>query len=164
MPQDQRLVQTAVLGSAESEVPVMLPMNAADLDGFRRQYAGESFWCGRWLGGCGGRLSDKRYEQRVCHFSHVPDPARGPCRRANVGITSADHLYIRQQILGWLAGQDIAAVARMSEGARLGGEVLFDPAAYGCLRVLLDQDAAAPLPQRAARPYWAPVSPTIRTS
>lgn len=145
MLRDQRLVQTAVIGHTESEIPVVLPMQAGEVNVFRRAHAADTFWCGRWLGGCGGRLTVKTYQDRVCHFAHVPDPGRGPCHRASVGVASADHLYIKQQILAWLAGQCVAARARISEDAgRLGGEVLFEPGGHGCLRVLLD--AQAPLP------------------
>ena len=144
VPRDQRLVQTAVLGSAESDLPVMLPVTAVDVDRFRGDHVGQTFWCGRWLGGCGSRLTTKLYQDRVCHFAHVADPARGQCRRAAVGIASADHLYIRQQVLAWLADKAIPAQVRMPQGPKLGGEVLFDPSTYGCLRVLLDQDAVPP--------------------
>ncbi|MFF3337878.1 competence protein CoiA family protein [Streptomyces flavidovirens] len=140
-------MQTAVIGSAKSEIPVMLPMQAIEVRSFRNAHEGETFWCGRWLGGCGGRLTSKLYADRACHFAHVPDPGRAsaPCRRASVGVSSADHLYIKRQILQWLAAQSIPAHARISEDSdRLGGEVLFEPGGYGCLRVLLDQDAALP--------------------
>lgn len=53
MEGDKRRIQTAVLGSADSEEPLLLPMEAIELDAFRHRYADRSFWCGRWLGGCG---------------------------------------------------------------------------------------------------------------
>ncbi|MFF9158254.1 competence protein CoiA family protein [Streptomyces sp. NPDC014846] len=136
-------MQTAVLGHTESEDPVVLPMRAAEVAAFRQVHASATFWCGRWLGGCGGRLMVKTYQDRVCHFAHVPDSERGPCRRASVGVASADHLYIKQQILTWLAAQSIPARAVLPEdGARLGAEVLFEPGGHGCLRMLLDTQAA----------------------
>lgn len=147
MVRDQRLVQTAVTGSAESETPALLPMEAGQADLFRRAHAGDTFWCGQWLGGCRGRLTIKTYADRVAHFAHVPGPGRVVCRRASVGISGADHLYIKQQILAWLAGQDITAAARLPEDQPPGSEVVFEPAAHGCLRVLLGQDAALPASQ-----------------
>jgi hypothetical protein len=36
-------------------------MEAIELDAFRRRYADHSFWCGTWLGGCGGQLTTKLY-------------------------------------------------------------------------------------------------------
>ncbi|MEU8470170.1 competence protein CoiA family protein [Streptomyces sp. NPDC029006] len=143
MLKDQRLVQTAVIGHTASEVPVVLPTRAGEVSAFRRAHAADTFWCGRWLGGCGGRLSIKTYQDRVCHFAHVPDPGRGPCRRTSAGVASADHLYIKQQVLAWLAGQSITAHASLpQEGDRLGAEVLFEPGGHGCLRVVLDAQAA----------------------
>lgn len=51
MPPDQRLVQTAVMGSAESEIPALLPMQADQARAFRQAHAGQTFWCGQWLDG-----------------------------------------------------------------------------------------------------------------
>ncbi|WFB05606.1 hypothetical protein LRS74_00155 [Streptomyces sp. LX-29] len=142
MLRDQRLVQTAVIGHTESEIPVVLPMWTGEVAAFRRAHTADTFWCGRWLGGRGGRLTVKSYQDRVCHFAHVPHPGRGPCRRAALGVASADHLYIKQQVLAWLAGQSVTAHARLPEDVeRLGAEVLFEPGGYGCLRVLLDPHA-----------------------
>ncbi|MFJ5157067.1 hypothetical protein ACIQCF_37155 [Streptomyces sp. NPDC088353] len=147
MPRDQRLVQTAVMGSAESEIPALLPMQADHARAFRQAHAGQTFWCGQWLGGCPGRLTIRTPAGRVAHFVHLPGPEHAVCRRASVGISGADHLYIKQQLLAWLAGQGIAATARLPEDTeRLGGEVLFEPGGHGCLRVLLDQDAVSPAP------------------
>ncbi len=147
-------MQTAVLGSAESETPIMLPMHAIDLSRFRADHADDTFWCGRWLGGCGGQLITKRYETRACHFSHLLGADRRPCHRAAVGITSADHLYIQQQILAWLTAQGIDARARIpdGDGQPLGGEVLFD---YARAKAWI---WAAPRPQdgshRTVGPVW----------
>ncbi|MEU1407980.1 hypothetical protein ABZ471_37640 [Streptomyces sp. NPDC005728] len=145
MPRDQRLVQTAVIGHTESEIPVVLPIQAGEVALFRHSHAADTFWCGRWLGGCGGRLTIKTYEDRVCHFAHIPDPGRGPCHRAAVGVASADHLYIKQQILAWLASQSVTARTSIPDNVdRVGGEVLFEPGGHGCLRVLLDTQATLP--------------------
>lgn len=147
MPQDQRLVQTAVMGSAESEIPVLLPMQGGQAILFRQAHAGDTFWCGQWLGGCKGRLTIKTYADRVAHFAHVPGPGRLPCSRASVGVSGADHLYIKQQILAWLGSHGIGASAHLPQDTeRLGSEVLFEPDGHGCLRVLLDQDSVLDAP------------------
>ncbi|MFE7029097.1 hypothetical protein ACFU9Y_02225 [Streptomyces sp. NPDC057621] len=144
---DQRLVQTAVTGSAGSQTPALLPMQAAQARAFRRAHAGQTFWCGQWLGGCRGRLTIRTPKQRVAHFVHVAGPERAVCRRTSVGVSGADHLYIQQQILHWLDGQGITAAARLpADLERAGTEVLFDPGDRGCLRVLLDAEAAPTAP------------------
>ncbi|MFS8202597.1 competence protein CoiA family protein [Streptomyces sp. CWNU-52B] len=136
---DQRLVQTAVIGGAGSQAPALLPMQAAQARAFRQAHVGQTFWCGQWLGGCRGRLTIRTPKQRVAHFVHVAGPERAACRRRLVGVSGADHLYIKQQILAWLDGQGIAAAARLpADLERAGSEVLFDPGERGCLRVLLD--------------------------
>ncbi len=43
---DKRQIQTAVLGSADSEEPLMLPLEAIELDAFRRRHEHDTFWCG----------------------------------------------------------------------------------------------------------------------
>ena len=50
---DRRQIQTAVLGGADSEEPLMLPLEAIELDAFRRRHEHDTFWCGLLLGGCG---------------------------------------------------------------------------------------------------------------
>ena len=66
---DRRQIQTAVLGSADSEVPLMLPLEAIELDAFRRRYEHDTFWCGLLLGGCGVQLTTKLYTDRVRSLS-----------------------------------------------------------------------------------------------
>ncbi|MEV5441270.1 hypothetical protein AB0N23_01740 [Streptomyces sp. NPDC052644] len=39
----------------------MLPMEAIELDVFRRVHEDDTFWCGTLLGGCGGQLTTKLY-------------------------------------------------------------------------------------------------------
>lgn len=97
MRDDRRQIQTAVLGSVDSQEPLALPLEAIELDAFRKRYQGQSFWCGTWLGGCGRQLTTKLYVDRVCHFAHHPDPdsTRSPCARRARDVTSADHLYVR---------------------------------------------------------------------
>ncbi|MEU2779679.1 competence protein CoiA family protein [Streptomyces sp. NPDC007162] len=147
MGRDQRLVQTAVMGSAESEIPALLPMQADLAAAFRQAHAGQTFWRGQWLGGCRGRLTIRMPVGRVAHFAHLRGPEHMACRRTSVGVSGADHLYIKQQFLAWLAGQGIAAAARLPEDAeRVGGEVVFEPGGHGCLRVLLDHEAVLPEP------------------
>ncbi|MET9847879.1 hypothetical protein [Streptomyces ossamyceticus] len=43
MQADRRRIQTAVLSSADSEEPLMLPMEAIELDVFRHRYEGETY-------------------------------------------------------------------------------------------------------------------------
>ncbi|MET9388506.1 DUF721 domain-containing protein [Streptomyces sp. NPDC002928] len=66
---DRRQIQTAVLGSADSEEPLMLPLEAIELDAFRRRHEYDTFWCGLLLGGCGVQLTTKLYTDRVCSLS-----------------------------------------------------------------------------------------------
>ncbi|MGW2699907.1 hypothetical protein [Streptomyces sp. NPDC001340] len=93
---DHRLVQTAVIGNASSDHPVILPMEA-----WRRRHPNYTYWCGYELGGCGGRLMDRLYHDKVCHFAHV---AGGPtCGRAATGESSADHLFIKRGLRNLLS-------------------------------------------------------------
>ncbi|KND38777.1 hypothetical protein [Streptomyces stelliscabiei] len=81
-----------------------------------------------------------------------------------MGVSGADHPYIKQQLLAWLAGQSITATARLPEDAeRLGGEVVFEPGGHGCLRVLLNEDAALPAPADGTQLVLGRTSRTIRT-
>ncbi|MFE5045157.1 hypothetical protein ACFRAI_02215 [Streptomyces sp. NPDC056637] len=98
---DHRLVQTAVIGHQNSDHPVILPMEAWELDRWRKAHPNDSYWCGLQLGGCGGELSDRRYTTKVCHFAH--HPTAPICHRENNGESSADHLFIKrgvQSLLG----------------------------------------------------------------
>ncbi|MFI1565305.1 hypothetical protein ACH4ZX_20020 [Streptomyces sp. NPDC020490] len=116
MPQiDTRLVQTAVIGGRDSDQPVILPEEPHNLDEFRRQFGTDRFWCGTLLGGCGEKLMTKRYETKVCHFSHYPDRHgnRAVCGRTANGVDSADHLFIKLHVTRWLADQGHAARAEL---------------------------------------------------
>lgn len=117
MQGDRRHIQTAVLGSADSEEPLILPLEAIELDAFRRQYAGETFWCGSWLGGCGRQLTTKLYVDRVCHFAHHADSDtdRLPCARRARDVTSADHLYVKAAAEGLLRAQQLPGQVVCSE-------------------------------------------------
>ncbi|WP_030964274.1 competence protein CoiA family protein [Streptomyces sp. NRRL S-378] len=99
---DTRKVQTAVVGKAGSDQPVFLPYDPADFDAFMRDRTREDFYCGTLLGGCGKKLTAKRYTEKKCHFAHRP-PVH--CRRRANGEASADHLYIGQALKRWLRGQ-----------------------------------------------------------
>ncbi|MER5386176.1 hypothetical protein ABT040_39055 [Streptomyces sp. NPDC002688] len=112
---DTRLVQTAVIGGRDSDRPIILPEEPHNLDEFRRQFGTDRFWCGTLLGGCGEKLMTKRYETKVCHFSHYPvhDGSRGLCHRTANGADSADHLFIKLHVKEWLAQQGHAAQAEL---------------------------------------------------
>lgn len=69
MAPDRRRVQTAVIGHAESEDPVVLPREATELDSFRERHSGQSYSSGGWLGGCGHQLTTKLYTDRSCSLS-----------------------------------------------------------------------------------------------
>lgn len=99
---DTRKVQTAVTYGAESDQPVFLPYVHDNFDRFMRGRTHDDFYCGVLLGGCGAKLSPKRYMDKKCHFAHRP-PVH--CHRTEVGESSADHLYIGQAIADWLKQQ-----------------------------------------------------------
>jgi hypothetical protein len=122
--EDTRKVQTAVTGAAGSDNPVFLPYDHGEFDLFMRGRSRDDFYCGILLGGCGKKLSAKRYTEKKCHFAHRP-PVH--CRRTANGESSADHLYIGQALTRWLAGQaqrQVKAVYR-TVGDRPGGTVDF---------------------------------------
>ncbi|MYT32047.1 MULTISPECIES: hypothetical protein [unclassified Streptomyces] len=135
----------------------MLPLEAIELNTFRRQYAGQTFWCGSWLGGCGRQLTTKLYVDRVCHFAHHADAdtARRPCARRARDVTSADHLYVKAAAEGLLEAQHLVGEVVCSEPG---------PAAAGSLvqlqlgdggRLTIHMNAAVPpdwkSPQTAGR-------------
>ncbi|HEY9327072.1 MAG TPA: hypothetical protein VIS09_02335 [Streptomyces sp.] len=104
---DNRQIQTAVLEDPESDDPVVCPTDADELDEFREEFDGMTFWCGVLLGGCGGQLLTRRGNVRVSHFAHFPDPdgLLPECGRRSRGVTSADHLYVRAATQTWLHRQ-----------------------------------------------------------
>ncbi|MFE2521168.1 hypothetical protein [Streptomyces mirabilis] len=69
MARNSRRVRTAVIGHADSEDPIELPMEAIDLDVFRHAQQGDTYWGGLSLGGCGSRLTTKLYVDRACSLS-----------------------------------------------------------------------------------------------
>lgn len=116
MPErDGRRIQTAVVGAADAHRPVVLPLEAIELDAFRRTYAGLTFWCGTWLGGCGRQLTTKLYTDRVCHFAHHAAQDGQRCARSAHDVASADHLYVK------------TALEELLRGGRVDGEVLCSP-------------------------------------
>lgn len=100
--EDTRKVQTAVTGRPGSGSPVFLPFDHDDFDLFMRGRTREDFYCGLLLGGCGKKLTAKRYLDKKCHFAHRP-PVH--CRRTRTGEDSADHLYIGEALHRWLRAQ-----------------------------------------------------------
>lgn len=110
---DRRLIQTAVLGSPDSDEPVVCPEGAEELEAFRLEHAADSIWCGINLpGGCGRPLITKRYDDRICHFSHIGGGGGDghQCSAAQArGRDSADHLFIAAGLKSWLRAQGISA-------------------------------------------------------
>ncbi|PBC94770.1 hypothetical protein BX281_2693 [Streptomyces sp. Ag82_O1-15] len=134
---DHRLVQTAVIGDARSDHPVILPMEFTELEAWRRRHPNYTYWCGYELGGCGGRLMDRLYHDKVCHFAHV---AGGPtCGRAATGESSADHLFIKRGLRDLLSKHGQRGDVRTHDlGSGPGGAVdLHLPAARRKLRFQL---------------------------
>ncbi|MFD9794213.1 hypothetical protein ACFWXK_25055 [Streptomyces sp. NPDC059070] len=161
---DRRRIQTAVLGGADSDEPLMLPMEAIELDAFRRDHGDDTFWCGVLLGGCGGRLTTKLYTDRACHFAHHPDPdgLAHVCGRRSHGVDSADHLYVRSVAAAWLAGRGEQATFEYTraDGAPI-GSVVEVRWRQGALRVHLDQ-AVAPVWDDGVEPVLATRVPVDR--
>lgn len=145
---DRRQIQTAVLGSEDSDEPLMLPLEAIELDAFRRRHEHDTFWCGLLLGGCGLRLTTKLYTDRVCHFAHHPGPDGHPhlCGRHARGVSSADHLYVKSAAAAWLRDRDHHADIEFAQPDGLPiGSVVDIRFRHGGLRVHLDQ---------AVEPSW----------
>ncbi|MFD3719876.1 hypothetical protein [Streptomyces sp. NPDC058674] len=120
----------------------MLPLEAIELDAFRRRHDQHTFWCGLLLGGCGVQLTTKLYTDRVCHFAHHPG-TEGHCGRRDRGVASADHLYVKAAAAAWLRTADRPEdqvrfdFARL-DGAEIGSVLDIRFKARG-LRVHLDQ-------------------------
>ncbi|MFD6311581.1 competence protein CoiA family protein [Streptomyces nigra] len=100
--EDTRKVQTAVAGSPGADHPVYLPMDAAAYDRFIREHPTRTFYCGTLLGGCGKKLSARKYRDKKCHFAHV---VAGRCRRVFTNEASADHLYMGRALAAWIKKQ-----------------------------------------------------------
>ncbi|MFF3137711.1 zinc finger domain-containing protein [Streptomyces mirabilis] len=164
MQGDRRQIQTAVLGSADSDDPLMLPLEAIELDAFRHLHESDTFWCGLLLGGCGGRLTTKLYTDRACHFAHHPDPDGQPheCRRRSRGVASADHLYVKSAAAAWLRGRGEQARFDFTrpDGAPVGSVVDIQFKDRG-LRVHLD-GAVAPVWDEGSEPVLGTSVPVDR--
>ncbi|CAM5591704.1 putative protein OS=Kitasatospora aureofaciens OX=1894 GN=HS99_0017905 PE=4 SV=1 [Kitasatospora aureofaciens] len=142
LPGDKRRIQTAVLGSADSEEPLILPLEAIELDAFRRQHAADTFWCGLLLGGCGDQLTTKLYTDRVCHFAHFPDPTGlHVCERRARDVSSADHLYMKSAATTWLLEQDHQGTVHLREPLGSVVDIAFEHQDRG-LRLHLDASVA----------------------
>ncbi|MEU5138041.1 hypothetical protein [Streptomyces californicus] len=145
MSVDTRQIQTAVLAGPGSDDPVVCPTDADELDDFRQDFAGETFWCGILLGGCGGQLLTRRGNVRVSHFAHFPDPEGllPECGRRSRGVASADHLYVRTATQAWLRGQGHTPRYQYSDhaDAPAGSLVQID---LGVHTLLLHMDSATP--------------------
>ncbi|MCX5174212.1 hypothetical protein [Streptomyces virginiae] len=147
---DNRQIQTAVLGGAASEDPLTLPLEAIELDAFRKRHERDTFWCGLFLGGCGFQLTTKLYTDRVCHFAHHPgaDALSHRCGRRARGVASADHLYVKAAAAAWLRtaghpGDLVHFDFARPDGAEIGSVLDIRFKERG-LRVHLDQ-AVAPV-------------------
>lgn len=105
--EDTRKVQTAVSGSPGADSPVYLPMDVVEYDTFIRLHPQKDFYCGRLLGGCGKKLTARKYRDKKCHFAHI---ASGHCRRSATNEASADHLYMGRALVTWLKQQKCKGV------------------------------------------------------
>ncbi|MEU5438742.1 hypothetical protein AB0G73_36150 [Streptomyces sp. NPDC020719] len=123
----------------------MLPLEAIELDAFRRQYENDTFWCGLLLGGCGLQLTTKLYTDRVCHFAHYPGPDGHPhlCGRSAHGVASADHLYVKAAADVWLRARGTQAGFDFvqPDGVPI-GSVVDIQLSHRKLRVHLDREVA----------------------
>ncbi|WP_420082561.1 hypothetical protein ACN6AT_36550 (plasmid) [Streptomyces sp. JL4002] len=123
----------------------MLPLEAIELDAFRRQHEHDTFWCGLLLGGCGLQLTTKLYTDRVCHFAHYPGPDGHPhlCGRSARGVASADHLYVKAAADAWLRapGTQAAFDFVQPDGLPI-GSIVDIQLPHRKLRVHLDQEVA----------------------
>ncbi|MFE5096631.1 hypothetical protein ACFRCI_41555 [Streptomyces sp. NPDC056638] len=152
-------MQTAVLDTADSEDPVECPTEVPEMLIFRSEHLERTFWCGTWLGGCGGELTTKLCTDKVCHFAHKADPDAmdSPCRRRSAGAAgtgSADHLYIKAALADWMASHNTPGSTRIPQDpsghVRLGAQVTAEPAGHLPLRFILDETAMPALGQSTA--------------
>ncbi|WP_146099105.1 hypothetical protein [Nocardia nova] len=114
-------MQTAVLGAPHSMEPVYFPPEYEESVQFRYEHDGERFFCGTYLGGCGGelvtRISD--YYDIVSHFSHLPDaPVCLYKSTHRAGAAAADHLYIHNGLIrmGARSGRPLKATIDIHTG------------------------------------------------
>ncbi|MFE9934394.1 competence protein CoiA family protein [Streptomyces sp. NPDC005533] len=104
-------IQTAVLGSPDSDVPVVCPDDPDELSIFQREYYNDTWWCGTRLpGGCGGRLTIRLCTDNVCHFVHYQETdIQSQCSPQSRGPESANHLFVKADFAAWLSAQGMEA-------------------------------------------------------
>jgi hypothetical protein len=120
-PTDHRRIQTAVIGSKDSDLAIILPMKAEELTSWRQRHARYTYWCGTLLGGCGEQLTDRLYRSKVCHFAHHPHHT---CTRTANGEDSADHLFMKRALQGWIGSQGFKATVRMPRSTASPGSLI----------------------------------------
>ncbi|MCX4546504.1 hypothetical protein [Streptomyces sp. NBC_01565] len=108
---DRRLIQTAVFGSSESDEPALCPETVEELDAFRLEHENDTIWCGtKFEGGCGRRLTTRRYTDKICHFAHYGTEGTGQqCARTAKGKDSANHLFAKAHLASWLRAHNLTA-------------------------------------------------------
>lgn len=112
MQEDTRRVQTAVLNEVSSYDPVLMPLDRTEALRFREHHdrMDDTFWCGTHLGGCGKQLMNRIGQVKIPDFAHHADRVTHVCRRVNLGVGSADHLYIHQELSKWLRGLGLTPI------------------------------------------------------
>lgn len=143
----------------------MLPLEAIELDAFRRRHEHDTFWCGLLLGGCGDQLTTKLYTDRACHFAHYPDPdgLEHVCRRRSRGVASADHLYVKSAAAAWLRERGKRAHFDFTQPGKAPlGSVVDIQWQGGGLRVHLDQAVAPVWDQEGSEPVLGVSVPVDR--
>ncbi|MEU9050389.1 competence protein CoiA family protein [Streptomyces sp. NPDC048384] len=121
MSEDHRRIQTAVIDHKDSDLAVILPMDAAELTRWREQHPRFTYWCGTLLGGCGEPLTDRLYRSKVCHFAHHPHHT---CTRTANGEDSADHLFMKSALNEWMRSQKLKGTVQWSRNATSLGEAI----------------------------------------
>ncbi|MFD9575377.1 hypothetical protein ACFWBI_36860 [Streptomyces sp. NPDC059982] len=145
----------------------MLPLEAIELDAFRRKHEHDTFWCGLLLGGCGLQLTTKLYTDRVCHFAHHPgsNGVAHECARRARGVSSADHLYVKAAATAWLHGRGERAEFHFArpDGADI-GSVLDIRFPRRALRVHLDHSVKPEWDREAVEPVLGMSMPVDSTT
>lgn len=105
-----RHLRHAVADGPDGTMVVELPAARSAALQLRRSH-GNRFWCSTAVGGCGGELIMAAGTIRRPYFRHLgglaskcvfaQDPARA--------VRSYEHVWIQQQLLGWLRGQGFTA-------------------------------------------------------
>ncbi|MEV7505115.1 hypothetical protein [Streptomyces sp. NPDC093018] len=66
VPYDHHLLQTAVVGDAHFDNPVILLVGAAERDAWRRRHPNYTYWCGYEVGSCDDKLMDRIHHDKIC--------------------------------------------------------------------------------------------------